>query len=107
MEEKQHSLDDIKKFLVYELKLISFSNKVEFFDEADFEVIFQAFDVFGEGEIKIEKVFNILSVFKIQYDKDNVVSKYKINPKEPVKKAVVLKIVKREYNKMVSLDNTS
>lgn len=100
-------MDEIKKFLVYELKLISFSNKVEFFDEADFEVIFQAFDVFGEGEVKLEKVFNILGVFKIPYDKETIISKYKINPKESVKKAVVLKIVKREYNKMVSLDNTS
>lgn len=104
IDEKQYGEEEIKKFLIYELKLISYSHKVEYFEDSDFEVIFEAFDIFKKDEISTEKVFNILTIFKIPFDKETILSKHKLTDGEGVNKKAFMKIIKREYQKIVSLD---
>ena len=100
-------MEEIKRFLVYELKLVSYSSKVEFYDDNDFEVIFQAFDLFNRDEITLDKLFSIFSVLRIPYDKNTIINKHKLTPGQMVNKKTFLKIIKREYSKMVALDTNA
>ena len=54
--------------------------------------------------ISLEKVFNIFAVFKFPCDKQNMITKYKLIPGQMINKKAYMKIIKREYNKLVSLD---
>lgn len=86
------------------MKLISYSHKVEYFEDSDFEVIFEAFDVFKKDEISTAKVFNILNIFKIPFDKESLLAKHKLTDGQMVNKKTFMKLAKREYHKIVSLD---
>lgn len=107
MDDKQYGQQEIKEFLIKQIKMISYSNKVEFYEDADFEVIFQAFDIFNKDEISIDKLGIIFSIFRIPFDKNTIIAKHKLTPGQNVSKKVFLKVIKREYNRMVALDTNS
>lgn len=94
----------MKRFLAYELKMVSYSNRVEFYDDNDFEVVFQAFDIFNKDEISLEKLWGIFAVFRIPCDPQLMITRHKLTPGQPINKKTFLKVIKREYSKMVSLD---
>ena len=72
-------MEEIKNFLVYELKHISYSNKAEYYDENDFDLMFQAFDVFSKEEISQQKMGIIFKILRIPYDQQAVQSRHKLS----------------------------
>ena len=99
IEDRPQGEEEIKTYLAKEIKMArAMNNKVSFYNEADFEKIFDAFDIFKKDELSIDKVFRILTITKIPFVKETFMANYKLTPGQMITKKVFLKsIVRKEY----------
>lgn len=96
--------ENVKKFMIYELKKMMANNKAEFFTDDDFETIYSFFDIFNEEDIAISYLFRALDTIDCVYDIPSVILKYKLpEDTKTINKKTFMKILKREYSKMVTL----
>lgn len=106
IEDRQYSTEEIQQFLIKNIKMISYSNRCEFYEDSDFEVMFSSFDTLKKEEISVENLFIIFKIFRISFDKETILNKHKITGNMVTKKQY-MKIIKREYSRMVSLDTNN
>lgn len=99
IEDRPQGEEEIKTYLAKEIKMArAMNNKVSFYTEADFEKIFDAFDMFKKDQLSIDKIFKILTILKIPYVPETFMATYKLTPGQMVTKKVFLKsIIRREY----------
>jgi hypothetical protein len=86
---------------------MSYSNKMEYFDDDDFELMFKTFDFFKKEEVPLTYLFYALDLIGYKYEKPVILLRYKLKEDEKLPKKVFLKIMKREYNKMISLETSN
>lgn len=79
---------------------------MEYFEDEDFELMFRTFDFFKKDEIPLSYLFHGLNVINYEHDRDAIITKYKLSESENLGKKAFLKIMKREYNKMITLENS-
>ena len=84
---------------------MSYSNKMEYFEDEDFELMFKTFDFFKKDEVPRNYLFYALDLIGCKYDKAVLQQKYKLAEEEKIQKKNFIKILRREYTKMASLDN--
>lgn len=99
IEDRPQGDEEIKTYLAKEIKMArAMNNKVSYFTEADFEKIFDAFDIFKKDELSLENIFKILTITKIPFVKETFIANYKLNPGQMITKKLFLKnIVRKEY----------
>lgn len=96
---------ELKEFMIFQLKKMKTNNKLEFFEEEEFELIFDSLNIFKQDEIPKEYVFKGLEIIGAKnYDRQNITTKFKLDELEGVNKKLFAKILKREYSKMATID---
>ena len=98
---------EVKKLMTTMIKSMSYQGKAEFYDDEDFDTIFQAFDPFRREEISLDSLFRILAVLRIPVEPEGLLQRQKLTKGAMVSRKAFLKLVKREYSRMVSLDPNS
>lgn len=96
---------ELKEFMIFQLKKMKMNNKLEFFEEEDFELMYDSLNVFKEEEISKNYIYKGLEMIGAKnYDRETIVTKFKLDEVETVNKKIFVKIMKREYSKMVTID---
>lgn len=93
--------EDIKEALKHELENIKNSKKIEgFFNQKDFEVLFENYDVQNQGQIKFSFVVLILKAVGIEYNEEKYQKSFgkAIDSNTQVPKKHFLEIITKEYN---------
>ena len=80
------------------------NNKIEYFEEDDFELIFNTLNLFHEEAIPIQYLFKGLQMIGCKYDESHIITKYKLTETRVVTKKQFIKAMKREYGKMITID---
>ena len=96
---------ELKEFMIFQLKKMKTNNKLEFFEEEDFELMFDTLNIFKEEELPKNYIYKGLEMIGAKnYDKETIVTKFKLDEMETINKKLFVKILKREYSKMVTID---
>lgn len=103
---RPESQEEIKQFMIFELKKMKMNNKIEYFEEDDFELIFNTLNILREEELPVSYIFKALDMIGCCYEKDTVVAKHKLGELETIGKKQFVKVMKREYSKMVTIQLT-